>query len=53
MRKAFSIKTKTSELLERTKELPCVLVENIVYAKAIKLMDDVEHKDLLSFEITE
>lgn len=51
IKKAFSLDISTAQLLSLTKQVPCVIVEQIKYAKAIKIMEQINLGDVLEFRV--
>lgn len=49
IKQAFNMDISTSQLLALSKELPCMVIKDIRYAKAIKLMEKVGQPDILEF----
>lgn len=49
IKQAFSMDISTSQLLALSKELPCMVIKDIRYAKAIKLMEKVGQPDIFEF----
>lgn len=49
IKQAFSMDISTSQLLALSKELPCMVIRDIKYAKAIKLMEKVGQPDIFEF----
>lgn len=49
IKQAFSMDISTSQLLALSKELPCIVIKDIRYAKAIKLMEKVGQADIFEF----
>ena len=49
IKQAFNMDISTSQLLALYKELPCMVIKDIRYAKAIKLMEKVGQPDIFEF----
>lgn len=49
IKQAFNMDISTSQLLALSKELPCMVIRDIRYAKAIKLMEKVGQPDIFEF----
>ena len=49
IKQAFNMDIATSQLLALSKELPCMVIRDIKYAKAIKLMEKIGQPDIFEF----
>lgn len=51
IKKTFCLNISMAQLLSLSKELPCVLISGISYAKAIKLMEKFGQPDIFDFHV--
>lgn len=49
IKQAFNMDITTSQLLALSKELPCIVIKDIRYAKAIRLMEKVGQSNIFVF----
>lgn len=50
IKKVFNLDISTAQLLLLSKQIPCKLIGEITYAKALKLMEEVGQKELFEFK---